>query len=68
MSRIQDTILSILEQTMRHKAGETIAQFSLDTGPAPAASLPSQKYFQAIHVTILFFILLGHFTLMLREM
>ena len=26
----QDTILSILKQTMRHKTVETIAQFSLD--------------------------------------
>ena len=40
----QDTILSILKQTMRHKTGETIAQFSLDKAGF-AAWLPSQTAF-----------------------
>lgn len=43
--RIQDTILSILKQTMRHKAGETIAQFSLGTAGS-CAWLPSQNAFK----------------------
>ena len=30
----QDTIMTFLKQTMRHKPGETIAQFSLDTAGA----------------------------------